>query len=369
VVSGTALLCVIPAVIAALPVQSSPVTAAALRARVQASASVPYVGYAESSVNLGLPVLPNLRDVSTLLDGTTDQYVWYRSPAYWRADAITNTTESDAYQDGQVTFLWNYGSNLFTQITGNQPVRLPRAADLLPPALARRLLSTASAADHIARLPSRRVAGVDAVGLQLTPSDPRTTIGTIDIWADPATGLPVEVQIFTRGATQPVLTSNFLELSMHRPALDIVTPHPASGVGLSTTKLPDVAGALNGDGDGDGDTTPFAGQLGGLNRAVLPGSPSGVAFYGAGLSRIVLLPLPGELGESALNSAIQAGANALSIAGQTGVLIHTPLLNVLMVQAGFRHRTFLLTGAVTPVVLEKAAISLVKYLSQPHGVR
>jgi hypothetical protein len=364
VVGGTALLSAIPTLIAALPVQGSPLAAAALRARVQASAAVPYTGYAESTVNLGLPVLPDLRDVSTLLDGTTDQYVWYRSPAYWRADAVTSSSESDAYQDGSVTFLWNYGSNLFTQVTGNQPVRLPRAADLLPPALARRLMSTASAADHIARLPSRRVAGVDAAGLQLTPSDPRTTIGAIDIWADPGTGLPVEVQVFTRGATQPVLSTSFLELSMHRPTLDTVTPHPAPGVGLSTTKLPDVEGALNGDGDGDGDGDPFPGQVGGLSRAVLPGSPPGVAFYG--LSRIVLLPLPRDLGLTALNSAIQAGANALSVAGQTGVLIRTPLINVLLVQAGFRHEVFLLTGAVTPVVLEKAAIGVVTYFSQPR---
>ena len=367
-VIGTGLLSAIPAVVAALPVQGSAISAPSLRARVLASASVPYEGYAESTVNLGLPVLPDLHDVSTLLDGTTDQYVWYRSAAYWRADAVTGASESDAYQDGQVTFLWNYGSNLFTQVTGNQPVRLPRAADLLPPALALRLLGTASAADHVSRLPSRRVAGVDAAGLRLIPADQGTTIGAIDIWADPRTGLPVEVQIFTRGAAQPVLTSNFLELSLHRPGLATVTPHPAPGVGFSTTRLPDVDGVLNGDGDGDGDHTPFPAQLGGLSHATLPGSPPGVAVYGAGLSRIVLLPLPRGVGSSAFNAAIQAGADTLSLAGQTGVLIRTPLLTVLMVQAGFRHTTFLFTGAVTPAVLENAATSLVTDLSHRFRV-
>ena len=83
--------------------------------------------------------------MSLLLDGTTDQYVWYRSPAYWRADEVTGTGESDTYADGGVTYLWNYGTNLLTQVTGAEPVRLPRAADLLPPALARRLLDTAAA--------------------------------------------------------------------------------------------------------------------------------------------------------------------------------------------------------------------------------
>ena len=52
----------------------------ALRTRILASAHVPYQGYAESTVSLGLPSLPDLSGVSMLLDGTTDQYTWYRSP-------------------------------------------------------------------------------------------------------------------------------------------------------------------------------------------------------------------------------------------------------------------------------------------------
>ena len=39
----------------------------------------------------------------------------------------------------QGTFLWNYGLNLLTHVVGSQPVRLPMAADLLPPALGRNL--------------------------------------------------------------------------------------------------------------------------------------------------------------------------------------------------------------------------------------
>jgi len=55
VAAGTALLCALPAVIAVLPVSASPISAAALRARILASARVPYEGYAESTVDLGLP--------------------------------------------------------------------------------------------------------------------------------------------------------------------------------------------------------------------------------------------------------------------------------------------------------------------------
>jgi hypothetical protein len=371
VASGTALLCALPAVIAVLPVSASPISAPALRARILASARVPYQGYAESTVNLGLPLLPGLHNVSLLLDGTTDQYVWYRSPSYWRADDVTGTGESDTYADGGVTYLWNYGTNLLTQVTGAEPVRLPRAPDLLPPALARRLLDTAGRADRISRLPGRRIAGVDTAGLRLVPAGTSTTIGAVDIWADPVSGLPLEVEITGRGTTQPVLISTFLELSRTQPDLAAVIPHPAPNVGLTTTRLPNVDGVLNSDGDGDGDTTPFPPQLGGLRRVVLPGSPSGVAIYGTGFSRFVLLPLPRGVGTDALNAAIQAGAGSVPLSGtggsqagtQAGVLIRTPLLSVLLVRGGFHHAVFLFTGAVTPALLASSASALVTDLS------
>ena len=189
-----------------------------------------------------------------------------------------------------------------------EPVRLPRAPDLLPPALARRLLDTAGHADRISRLPARRIAGVDAAGLRLVPDGTGTTIGAVEIWADPASGLPVEVRISGRGtgdqAGQPALISTFLELSRTRPNLAAVTPHPAPDIGLTTTRLPDVDGVLNGDGDGDNDGDPFPAQLGGLRQVAIPDSPPGVAVYGTGFDRFVLLPLPRGVGTSALNASI-----------------------------------------------------------------
>jgi hypothetical protein len=356
VVGGIAILCALPAVIAALPVPGVAISAATLRTRILASASVPYQGYSESTMNLGLPTLPDLQDVSTLLDGSTDQYSWYRSPSSWRASVITATGENDVYQVGQQTFLWDYGRNVLTRIVGAQPVRLPRASDLLPPALARRLLDIASPADHVSRLPSRRVAGVDAAGLQLVPADSATTIGAVDIWADPANGLPLEVAIIGRGSAKPILVSNFFQVTERRPAAATVLPDPAPGVVMSSTRLPDVEGVLSGDGDGDHDSDPFPGQL------------AGVATYGAGFSRLVLLPLPRSEGSQVLNAATRAGAATVSLPGGAAVLIRTPLLNVLMLRAG-RRETYILTGAVTPALLEQAATSLEAYQPPPERPR
>jgi len=352
VACGVALLCALPAIVAAWPVPASSLSAAALRARILRSANVPYQGYTESDVDLGLPSLPDLGDVSSLLDGITDQDAWYRSPGHWRADIITATGENDTYQTSQGTFQWDYSANLLTHIVGAQPVRLPQAADLLPPALALRLLGFASSATRISRLPSQRVAGVDAAGLQLAPDDPQTTIGAVDIWADPVSGLPVEVDIIGQGASQPILVTRFLELSESRPSLAVVTPDPAPGVGVTTTRLPDISGILNRFGP------PLPGQIAGMNRVPAPSGLQDVAAYGSGFSRFAVLPLPNRVGQSALNAAEDAGAGGVSLSGGTGALIETPLLTVLLAQSQSGGPVYLLTGAVTPTLLTRAGSDL-----------
>lgn len=347
---------------AALPVPGSDIGAQALRTRILASARLPYQGYAESTVDLGLPVLPDLQSVSRLFDGTTDQYVWYVSPGHWRSDGLSAAGESDVYQVCRVTYLWNYTNNLLTRIVGGQPVRLPRSADLLPPALARMLLGLASPADHLSRLPSMRVAGVDAAGLRLVPADRTTTVGAIDIWADPADGLPVEVKIMGRGVKRPVLVASFLELSQRRPAFATVIPHPDPGVDAVTARLSSLNGILNGDGDGDRDGDPFPASLAGLGRIATPGGLTGVAAYGTGFSRIVLLPLPGKAGSQAVSAATSSGTAKVRLPGGTGLLIRTPLLTVLLATTQRFGRTFLFTGAVTPALLEHAASDLLARL-------
>ena|SRR5215468_850856 len=349
VACGTAALCALPVVVGALPVSQSPVSAVALRARILASAHVPYQGYAESVASLGLPNLPYLSGVSMLLDGTTDQYTWYRSPARWRAELTTPAGEDDTYQVGAVTYQWDYSRNLLTRIVGSQPVRLPRPADLLPPALGRRLLALAASSGRVSRLPSRRIARIDATGLRVRATDPRTTIAAVDIWADPATGLTVAVQVFARGSDRPVLASSFLQLAETRPALSVVTPKPAPGVAVTTAELPDVSEFLAGIGP------PLPGRLAGLVRTQIRGGITPIAAYGTGFTRFVVIPLPGRAGTQALSAAQAAGAPLFGLQDGTDVLIRTPLLTVALASSSLGGPVFLLAGPVMPAVLQRAA--------------
>jgi hypothetical protein len=321
--------------------------------RIAASADVSYQGYAQSYVDLGLPSLPDLSNVISLLDGNTDQYVWYRSAGSWRADQLTTAGENDIYQTSQGTYLWNYTNNQFTKVVGSQPVRLPQAPDLLPPELARRLVGFASRATRFSRLPTQRVAGVNAAGLRLVPVDSASTISAVDMWADPRTGLPVEVEVFGQGETAPVLVSRFLDVRETSPDGATLRPQPGPGIAFSTTSLPDASEVLNGFGP------PLPGQLGWIQRVANPYGLSDVAAYGAGFSRFAVVPLPPRVGNSALSAASAVGAAITLANGSAAVVVQTPLIAMLLARAP-TGQVFLLTGAVTASRLEYAAARLLE---------
>jgi hypothetical protein len=184
-------------------------------------------------------------------------------------------------------------------------------------------------------------------------ADPRTTITAVDVWADPATGLPVEVQVFARGSGRPVVTSGFLQLSESRPALSVVTPHPAPGVGMTTTALPDVSQILDGIGP------PLPGHLAGFARTPIRDDLTSVAAYGTGFCRFAVVPLPGGVGRQALSTVLGSGAAQVRLRDGTAVVIHTPLLTVALASSTFGGPVFLLAGPVTPVVLLQAASGVV----------
>jgi hypothetical protein len=354
VAAGTALLCGLPALIGVWPVPASGLSAGQLRARILASAAVPYQGYAESSAGLGLPSLPDIGDVTALLDGTTDQYVWYRSARQWRADVLTTAGESDTYQAGALgTFEWAYSSDTLTQILGSQPVRLPRAADLLPPALAQRLVSYAGPGPRLSTLPAQRIGGVNAAGLRLTPAGSTSTISAVDVWADPRTGLPVEVKVFGRQAAAPLLVSRFLDVSLTRPVAATIRPAIGSAAGYARIGQPDVTRILRGFGP------PLPARLGGASRVPGPPGLPGIAAYGSGFARFAVIPLPGRTGLSVLQAATSAGVS-VELGSVPAVVIQTPLLTVLVAHPASAP-TYLLTGTVTAAVLERAAGQLPEY--------
>ncbi|MGI8698628.1 MAG: sigma-E factor regulatory protein RseB domain-containing protein [Mycobacteriales bacterium] len=355
VAAGLAALGALPAVVAAVPASGNgDVSPTALLARVRTSAGVAYSGYAESRGTLALPKIPRLSGVDDLLSSTTRMRVWYADPARYRVDEVGLVGETDTYVSDSGTWRWESDERRATLILGRPSVRLPRGADLLPAELGRRL-ANAARPEEVRRLAARRIAGRTALGLRITPRDPTTTVGRVDLWADRSTGLPLRVDVSGRNAA-PTLTTAYLDLEMGRPADRRTDFHPPADASLNTTTAPDIAAAVDRYGDFELPAT-----LAGLPRRQRVqgiGVQGGTATYGEGYSLLTLLPLPHNIGAAILDSLDQPPATPLDIAGATAAALGTPLANVVVLSTDQGH--FLLAGSVRPPVLERAAQQLVE---------
>jgi hypothetical protein len=216
----------------------------------------------------------------------------------------------------------------------------------------------------MSRLPARRIAGIDAAGLRLSASgQPPSVLSHVDIWADPATGLAVEAEVYGAGQAAPVLVSKFLDVRLAAPAAALVRPQPAPGVRFAAGSFPDarrilsqaaprLPAALTGVTAPDGRTEV-------MPRVPDPAGLGDVAAYGTGLARFAVVPLPGSTGRQLLTAAASAGT-PVQLGAVTAVGFATALLTVLIAQPPGAP-VYLLAGTVTAPVLEKAAQQLPGY--------
>jgi hypothetical protein len=357
-----------------LPPGPVDVDAEQLRARMLAPVR-PHVGYVESTGRLGLPEIPQLESSTALLSSTTRIRTFVAGPDRWRVDQVDNSGERDTYHVDGVEYLWDFGAGQLTRVVGATPLRLPRASDLTPHDLGRRLLRLGR--DHpVTTLPARRIAGRDAAGLRLTPADPDTTVGHVDIWADvsgdPASVLLLRVEIAPRTG-DPLLFTELLEVEDRMPDPADVTPTAPPGAGFVSVGAADISGALRVL-DADPPPDRLAGRdrvpLSGTAEAVLyePGAGQGgvvfepaselpgVGLYGSGLAGFALMPVNADIARQAVDGAGAAGGTALEAPVGQAVALATPLVSVV---AWARRRTgVLLAGTVAPEVLATALAEL-----------
>ncbi|MDQ1722934.1 MAG: hypothetical protein QOI26_2668 [Pseudonocardiales bacterium] len=351
VLAATAVLAALPSVVAAVPAKTSGLSAAELLRRINSSAGRPYSGYAEATGGLALPVASRFGSIADLFGGRTQLRAWYRSSLDWRVDAIGFAGESDIHHDESGDWSWNYESNSVDR-TGSAvapQVRLPTAADLLPPELGRRLLSQALRREAT-RLGSARVAGRSVPGLRITPDQPASSIDHVDVWADPGTGLPLRVEVQGKQPGAPALTSSFLDFSPTEPSAATTAFVPPRGANVSSRPARDLATAI----DQLAGVTPPA-RLAGFERNGRFQALGSVGVYGRGVTELLAVPLPGRFAYSLgqeLADAIGADPSEPRLSLSVGPL------NLLLSSPAQRDAAWLLIGTVTAPTLATAAAEL-----------
>ena len=353
----TAVLLSLPALVGAIPASSSSVSAATLLARIESSGRVSYSGYAESVGGLDLPVTGEFGPIVDLFSGVTQLRAWYRGPSEWRVDTVAAFGESDEHQTADGLWSWSYESNTAILDTGPEEprARLPRDDDLIPPALARRVLSGIDAS-AVTRIGVERIAGHDTAGIRMRPLESQSTIDHVDVWALPDSGLPLRVTIYAKGSTLSVLSSSMLDVSTAVPSAQTIAFAPPPGAHVRTQQQPDVVSFV----DQLGRSHPPT-ELAGLPR-VASTSLGAVGAYGSGITTLIAIPLPPRTSGTLRSELEKAGGKVTD--GQ-GVAIGTGPLNLLLSPPTGNLWSWLLVGTVTADTLTTASAAL----PSPGGFR
>jgi outer membrane lipoprotein-sorting protein len=340
-----AVLVSLPALIGALPAADSAVSAADLRARVLASDRVAFSGYAESAGGLSLPVTDQLPSVADLFSDRTTMRVWERGPDDARVDVVRATGETGVHRDARGTWTWEYESALAVR-SRHTLLALPGPPDLLPNSLGRRLLSEARDGE-LSRIGARRIASRDTLGLRLRPAEPASALDRVDVWVDGGTGLPLQVQVFAKGAPLPALDTRYLDLDLRRPPASLIRFRPQPG---TEVRRGDVAETVLEAGRRI-QPVPLPGALAGLPRRALDGAPPGIGLYGRGVTLLAVAPIPYRLADD-LRNTLSGSPDVVEDAH--GIRVAVGPLGLMLVEPAGRG-PYLLTGTVTPDALATAA--------------
>lgn len=326
--------------------------------RALGSATVPFSATGESRGGLALPDISGFGDLASLLGGTSRTRIWWNGPRRWRVDTVDLTGESDTYGLPTSVTTWDYESRRLTTVVGDPVARLPRADDLVAPAAARRLLGAVGPEDRVSALASRRVAGRDTDGVRVRPGDPRSTIDHADVWVDRETGLPLRLVVVGVSGS-PALVSELSGVRIGAPDPEALTPPAPPIARRSLRTSPDLVSRI-----AETNFWIMPDRLAGLPAS----GPllAGTTTYGTGLVRIEVLSLTPEIAGDIVRNATAAGSVGESIDGGLVLRVGSSLLNATVVQDDDGVRAYVVTGLVTPDLLDTAAADL---LASPPAFR
>ena len=341
-----------PLVTQGLPARETTISATRLADRIHAAADLGWSGEVRAQGSLRVPLTGStFGGIARLLGEETRLRVWWRDPEHWRIDRIRTTGESDLVRDGRLMVRWNYEEN-GVRFTPYSAIRLPDDVDVVPSTLAARLLSGARA-DELSRLPARRVGGRSAAGLRLVPSDSRSTISRVDVWADVPTGLPLRVEVYDEPAGGiPVLSTELDSLDLGKPPVSKTTFHLSPGLDFSRGVALDMAAGA--------DTfAPFVppNSVAGLPRLGRPEDFGAVGVYGRGPTAVLAVPLRPWVAERLHDQLARSRDTRVT---STSIALGVGPISVRLVEAG--RAAFLLSGTVTAETLTQAATDLQRHV-------
>lgn len=209
-------------------------------------------GTVSQSSDLGLPALPTTgagsdsqaADALNLLTGSHTFRVFASGRSDRRVQVLDSSAERDVVQHG--TSIWSYDSakNEADHITIDTS-KLPaerRHSDatgaVTPDQAAKQLLAELAPTSTVTTDTNARVAGRDSYVLKIVPKTTATTVGSVEVAVDAATGLPLRVQVVPRGTTSPAVSIGYTAISYATPAASTFLFTAPKGATVHTSTAP-----------------------------------------------------------------------------------------------------------------------------------
>ncbi|MCW2929251.1 MAG: Outer rane lipoproteinsorting protein-like protein [Actinomycetia bacterium] len=318
-----------------------PKTPAQLLADIASTHKIPALtGTVVETASLGLPALPqtgNPTSLASLITGSHTIKVYWQDATHFRLALPQTMSETDVVGDGSTAWIWESASNSATKFSlaaDGKPKAKAQLPPLTPQQAANDALQAVGKTTVVSVDSAVTVAGQAAYELVLAPKDSRSTIGSIRIAIDGKTGVPLRVQVFAKGAGSPAFQVGYTEISYVAPSPANFAFTPPPGAAVDNTTKPQAAQkatkqpALNGTSGtyGSGWLTVAEVPQSLLSMAgTTPAKSPAVASAGS--------PWTGAFGadsQAAISAFLGAGKTVSGSWG-TGQLIHTSVLNVLIV--------------------------------------
>lgn len=290
-------------------------------------------GTIQLTSNLGIPDLSSITgvtgrggfDPTTFLAGTHKAEV-AASSAGFKATYPTSLSEDWVIANRQEIWTWQSQGQKITHAT--LPPKTPEAPGTAqaneqasgvktPDQVAQDLLNKLQPTTAVTQLPPTTVAGQSAYQLQLTPKDPtpkdptHSLVDHVTIAVDAVKYMPLQVEVFAKGASSPALSFGFSSVDYAVPSASTFTYTPPSG-----SKVTEKAISAH---QAEPSTTP--------DPAAAPSSNGTKQTLGQGWDTVAVLD----------NASLPNQVRPLLRQGtpfQGGTLIHTTLFNVVVYDTG-----------------------------------
>jgi outer membrane lipoprotein-sorting protein len=220
-------------------------TPAQLLAEVSSDAALPpLTGTMVEATSLGLPQLPQAgspTSLSSLITGSHTIKIYYQDAKHFRLAIPQPESEIDVIRNGSTGWLWNSTENSVTKLElpagkGKAAPKLP-TPPLTPQQAANAVLAAVGKTTVVSVEANVLVAGEPCYQLVLAPKDSRSLIGNVTIAIDGKYGVPLRLQVFAKGATNPAFQFGFTALQFVAPASANYNFTPPPGASVTVENL------------------------------------------------------------------------------------------------------------------------------------